>query len=80
MQGVGVVISSDTLVALAHCIKESNLMVLDDPLVGVPEQGVRFAVVKTGILLWGGPIGHNLSNLVIGVRYYILRCIDACGG
>ena len=71
-------ISSDALVALAHCIKESNLMIFDHPLVGVPEQGVRFAVVETGILLWGGPIGHNLCNLIIGVRYYILRCINAC--
>ena len=73
------VISSGTFVAQAHCIKESNLMVFNDPLVGVPKQGVRFAVVKTGVLLCGGAIGNNLRNLVIGVSYYILRCIDACG-
>ena len=73
MQGVRVVISSDTLVALAHCIIESNLMVFNDSLIGVPEQGVRFAIIKTRILLWGRPIWHNLRNLVIGVRYYILR-------
>ncbi len=79
MQGVRVVISSGTFVALAHCIKESNLMVFNDPLVWVPKQGVRLAVVKTGILLWGGTIGNNLRNLVIGIRYYILRCIDASG-
>lgn len=79
MKSVRVVISSDALVALAHCIIESNLMVFNDSLIRVPEQGIRSAVVKTGILLWGGPIGHNLRNLVIGVRYYILWCIDACG-
>ena len=73
MQSVRVVISSDTLVTLAHCIIESNLMVFNDPLVGVPEQGIRFAIIKSWILLWGGPIWHNLRNLVIGVRYYILR-------
>jgi hypothetical protein len=73
MQGVRVVISSDALVALAHCIIESNLMVFNDSLIGVPEQGIRFAVVKSWVLLWGRPIWHNLRNLVIGVRYYILR-------
>ena len=73
MQGVRVVISSDTFVTLAHCIIESNLMVFNDSLIGVPEQCVRFAIIKTRILLWGGPIWHNLRNLVIGVRYYILR-------
>jgi hypothetical protein len=73
MQSVRVVISSDTLVTLTHCIIESNLMVFNDSLIGVPEQGIRFAVVKSWILLWGRPIRHNLRNLVIGVRYYILR-------
>ena len=47
------VISAGTFVTLAHCIKESNLMIFDDPLVRVPEESVSFAVVKTRILLWG---------------------------